>query len=596
MRQIIYTFIVLILTVQLKAQINPQLTHTPPALLCVKNETSNQISIQWNAPSDIGNCFLEYGVYIVANDKDGTYQKIASISNPSSGSLTIDPKTNGIVYVFMLNEQSCPDPNITEIFTSDTLNNIVPQPAPTVRKITVENDVPVIYWEPSKNPEVTSYAIFSLENGYNTAIDTVNGRNSFYFQNPMHNASDSVAVYKIRSIEYCEDPKGLYSNITAAYNTIKLTHGEENICKRSVLLEWNGYNNITPVLGYRIDYSMDNGSTYQTKDTLEATARSYEFLNLAVQEMTTIRVVALLANHEESWSNVVKVIGKGVAPPRHHYIRNVTVKDDYVELEYVPDLLAEVSEIALERSTTGENYSVLSSGVSIDPPTGSQPYIIKDYSALTSRSSLYYKVSIKNSCSNKYSTFPAKTILLKGANQAFNNDLEWNQAEIDEDLILNYELKRISDGDTITIYNSSDAGKFVDQNIFTGNSFEDICYLVQAEHISNDTTRSDGPFVSSSNAICLHPTPKAIVPNAFAPDGHNKVFKPILVFSSEENYSLKIFNRYGEKIFESSQPNIGWDGTHDTENGSLDSYLYHLEFTGLDGVAYKRSGFVVLVR
>nr|WP_294862399.1 PKD domain-containing protein [uncultured Fluviicola sp.] len=55
------------------------------------------------------------------------------------------------------------------------------------------------------------------------------------------------------------------------------------------------------------------------------------------------------------------------------------------------------------------------------------------------------------------------------------------------------------------------------------------------------------------------------VPNTFTPDGdeHNNIFFP--VFSSGfdgQNYTLLIFDRWGEVIFESHNVEIGWDGTY----------------------------------
>ncbi len=53
------------------------------------------------------------------------------------------------------------------------------------------------------------------------------------------------------------------------------------------------------------------------------------------------------------------------------------------------------------------------------------------------------------------------------------------------------------------------------------------------------------------------------VPNAFTPnnDGNNDVFLPVLSGTSTENYSLYIYDRWGQIIFESNAPGEGWTGT-----------------------------------
>lgn len=596
MKYFIYILISLIFSSGLNAQISPELTGLPPTLHCVKREASNQISIQWSASTNPGSCFSQYGVYISQNDKSGPYQRVQTVTSPADGTLTFNPQLNGVLYVFMINEQSCPNTSVTQIQTSDTLDNIVPQAAPVIVKVSVENNIPAIYWRPSKNPEVSDYAIFSNKNFFNDPIDTVMGRNSSFFPNPDHNPSDSVAVYKIRSIEYCEDPQGLFSNISEPYNTILVSRTEEDICKRSVTLNWNGYNNHTePVLGYRIDYS-ENGGSFTAKESLEAGARAYDFTGLTPQVNTCIRVVAILPGNEESWSNVLCVTGKGIAPMESHYIRNITVNSDHVEIEYIPDPAAEISEIALERSSNGQLYTVLSSGVSVQQESPGTPYIIKDFSALTARTALYYQVAVKNACSDKFTTLPAKTILLEGENLGISNEVHWDNLIVDEDDVTEYELYRIFEDDTVLIFDSYSPEEHNDAGIYSNNFFAELCYLIKAKHQTTNEDRPADVFVSQSNTVCLEPTPQAFVPNAFAPYGHNKVFKPVIVFGTDINYSLTVFDRNGTKVFESSQPNLGWNGLNNGKRSALDSYVYHLQFTGLNGLTYKKTGFVVLVQ
>jgi gliding motility-associated-like protein len=53
------------------------------------------------------------------------------------------------------------------------------------------------------------------------------------------------------------------------------------------------------------------------------------------------------------------------------------------------------------------------------------------------------------------------------------------------------------------------------------------------------------------------------VPKAFTPDGNgvNDVFKPIMLDMAPEDYHLWIFDRWGQLLFESTDPNRGWDGS-----------------------------------
>jgi large repetitive protein len=70
------------------------------------------------------------------------------------------------------------------------------------------------------------------------------------------------------------------------------------------------------------------------------------------------------------------------------------------------------------------------------------------------------------------------------------------------------------------------------------------------------------------------------VPNSFTPDGDefNNIFKPI--FSSDRlitDYSLLIFNRWGEIVFESHNPDFGWDGTYHDQFVQDGTYSWVIE-------------------
>jgi gliding motility-associated-like protein len=64
------------------------------------------------------------------------------------------------------------------------------------------------------------------------------------------------------------------------------------------------------------------------------------------------------------------------------------------------------------------------------------------------------------------------------------------------------------------------------------------------------------------------------VPNSFTPngDGLNDVFKPVLNLATIKSYQILVLNRWGEVIFESNNPNLGWNGQD--KNGSVLSGVY----------------------
>jgi gliding motility-associated-like protein len=73
------------------------------------------------------------------------------------------------------------------------------------------------------------------------------------------------------------------------------------------------------------------------------------------------------------------------------------------------------------------------------------------------------------------------------------------------------------------------------------------------------------------------------VPNAFTPDGDNfnQTFKPVFTSGYDPyDYSLFIYDRWGEIIFESHDASVGWDGTYGDGSGIVmdGTYVWTIEF------------------
>jgi len=87
------------------------------------------------------------------------------------------------------------------------------------------------------------------------------------------------------------------------------------------------------------------------------------------------------------------------------------------------------------------------------------------------------------------------------------------------------------------------------------------------------------------------------MPNAFAPNGQNRSFKPTILFSETiANYQLVIYNRYGGKMFETTNMNIGWNGQKDGKDVSMGTYTYLVRIEQIDGEQVEKVGVLMLLR
>ena len=88
------------------------------------------------------------------------------------------------------------------------------------------------------------------------------------------------------------------------------------------------------------------------------------------------------------------------------------------------------------------------------------------------------------------------------------------------------------------------------------------------------------------------------IPNAFTPgnkDNLNDIFKPIVI--GVEDYTFLIFNRWGQQIFKTNDPNAGWNGTFKNQPCTDDVYVWKCEFLNIVSKSTEsRVGHVTLVR
>ena len=91
------------------------------------------------------------------------------------------------------------------------------------------------------------------------------------------------------------------------------------------------------------------------------------------------------------------------------------------------------------------------------------------------------------------------------------------------------------------------------------------------------------------------------LPNAFTPngDGLNDTFGPIPRYDYVKKYHLSIFNRWGQRIYETTDINKGWDGTYKGSPSQVGAYVYRIVYEefGQQPVESKVvEGTVMLVR
>lgn len=174
---------------------------------------------------------------------------------------------------------------------------------------------------------------------------------------------------------------------------------------------------------------------------------------------------------------------------------------------------------------------------------------------------------------------------------------------------IGYTVDRISDQETELTFINTTTGAVS----YIWNFGDSSSYSTEFEPIHLYNTLFPDPYLISLTAfselgcpattlITFTPPEHLIyfIPNTFTPDGNelNNTFEPVFTSGFDiETFNMKIYNRWGNLLFESLNPYVGWDGTYGDEMVPNGIYHYKIEFiTSLDKEPKIVSGFINLVK
>ncbi|MFM9946015.1 MAG: PKD domain-containing protein, partial [Bacteroidia bacterium] len=128
-------------------------------------------------------------------------------------------------------------------------------------------------------------------------------------------------------------------------------------------------------------------------------------------------------------------------------------------------------------------------------------------------------------------------------------------------------------------WNFGDGSLSTDPNISSKKYVKDTSYIISLLTISDKNCRD-----SVSQQVYFYVELVFNMPNAFSPnnDLSNDIFKPIFV-GEIRSYHLEIFNRWGEKVFETNDINKGWDGKYKEMDCPFGIYNSILKVVSLNG-------------
>ena len=161
--------------------------------------------------------------------------------------------------------------------------------------------------------------------------------------------------------------------------------------------------------------------------------------------------------------------------------------------------------------------------------------------------------------------------------------------------------------ESLDLFGTPDTGNYIyvwspDENIMNPNSPATAATPVNSKTITLTVTDnrfekcnySDSVTITVNELICEPPV--VYIPNAFSPNGDGLNDQFHVRGTHIREVDLKVYNRWGEKVFETQNPEQGWDATHNGNPVESGVYVYHVNVICLDDQRYFEKGNVTVIK
>jgi gliding motility-associated-like protein len=568
--------------------------------LVVDNSSDGLATLLWNSlgnPPPQGT--IDGYELFVSVYEEGNPMQWNSVANNISNTLYNYTIPNGICFDslnFKVEIENNYDCKSTSNITGNWFSETIQPEKPIFDSVSIlNNEFAILGWTPSTSEDALGTVIYRYESGIWVIIDTVMGNTNSQYIDISYNACGSNIEYAIASIDSCKilSPGSFQKPL----RPILLKNVNYDICSATNSLSWEPYINAEPNVQFYEIWTSVNGNPFELVQSIDGSETTFNHVNVQ-NGSDYIYFVRSIFGTLTSTSCQQEIKTGNYSPPSDLYLANSSVMtDNTIELVIDIDITPNSCVWEIWRSEPNSiNMAQLFSFNRSD--INSTPYFFSDEEANASLGFYNYRVDVYDSCNNlSIESNRQKTIYLTGNYiSKTKNQLTWNNFEGYDSGLEKYFIWRYTANSANAIIIDS-----VDYNVteFTDDissiSAEEtvINYWIQGKE--NGLNNYGYNEKSNSNHISFFRETEFYMPNAFRPNGINTSFKPVTTSFGGTNYKFQIYNRWGQLVFETTDPTEGWDGTYNGKPYVVGSYVYLLAYESVFGQEVLKQGTVTLI-
>ena len=566
--------------------------------LTLNNPGNGEALLDWNDPSGTQlNSFNDY-YHIYREYPVGTWTLIDSVPyGVTNYSDTITICDAFLSYRIVLPTSNCDFESNIE--GDDFEDQIVPD-IPNITTVTIDtnNSEVTVEWDENSQSDTYGYVIYQTDqNGNLVEIDTVWGVGSTTYTHTT-DVNNGPIQYSIAAFDSCYTtnvPPTYQTSAKAPPHTTNFLNAELNICERSIDLTWTGYEGFSSIDNYEVYINLNglgwviDGSTQNNQYQIP--------INLGDEAIIAIKTYSETSGIF-SFSNVDTISFVDAGGPSYSYLSVATVDNNEAVIKHRVALDGGAEEVRLERFEESINgYEE----IDVMPINNNTEIIFTDETAEVNRRSYTYRTEVIDTCGQSFGYSNIGTTVYLEVQTDQENEahvLNWTAYEDFQGNLQAYRVYRSLDGnfDPSPIATLAPTRRSYTDTVSLYGDFEDgkICYLVTAIEGSNLLGLKE---ISYSNEACGIIEPTIYIPNAFTVGGKNPIFKPETRQHQITDYSFEIYDRYGRTIFETSDPDEGWNGKLQTTSRVAREgvYIYRLSLRTGEGIEVLKHGHVTLL-